>query len=309
MAPAYSWLALAAALATVQAQTRTSTRTSSSTYSSSSAFWTYTSRIQDSVSTTVYTGFDETYTDSYTSTRAIKTDASPTATPYSTSTSDSYYYYSYDEDVQYVYAYYSDGAVPESMLEPTYDYSAGLTSTSSDSVYTVFRMPVTYTAPASCPTPFTVSVDETVTVPTEVRDQVTPTSKKTGSVQTYFTYGATQTETWYLSAGAAPLRTSTAYNYEYYVASCSTPYSSESTSGSNYRSGGGDYVLVPTTHAREGRATLWNHLLDHDLAVGRLFHPSSKQAQSRRPEATPREVEQDRLRRSVQALVEVGFPP
>jgi hypothetical protein len=241
MAPAYSWLALAAALATVQAQTRTSTRTSSSTYSSSSAFWTYTSRIQDSVSTTVYTGFDETYTDSYTSTRAIKTDASPTATPYSTSTSDSYYYYSYDEDVQYVYAYYSDGAVPESMLEPTYDYSAGLTSTSSDSVYTVFRMPVTYTAPASCPTPFTVSVDETVTVPTEVRDQVTPTSKKTGSVQTYFTYGATQTETWYLSAGAAPLRTSTAYNYEYYVASCSTPYSSESTSGSNYRSGGGDY--------------------------------------------------------------------
>jgi len=235
-----SCLALLAGLATVHAQTRTT--------SSTAAFWTYTSRMQDYVSPSAYTYFDgDTTTYSFTSTRDIKTGASPTVSPYSTSTRYSYYY---DDDLEVVYAFYSEGSVPEADLEPTYDPSADLTSTSTDTVYTVFRMPVTYTAPASCPTPFTVSVDETVSVPTVVRDQVTPTSKATGSVETFLTYGPTQTETWYLTAGGAPLVTSTAYNYKYYVADCSTPYSYSSysypTSGSggNYRSGGGDDDLT-----------------------------------------------------------------
>jgi hypothetical protein len=236
MAQKTAWLALLAGLASVQAQSRAS--------SGSGSFWTYTSRMQDYVSTSRYTyGVDDTTVFSYTSTRDIKSGATPTVTPYSTSTQSSYY--SYDEDLEIVFAWYSEGSVPEADLSPTYDPSGPRTTSSDDTVYTVFRMPVTYTAPASCPTQFTVSVDETVSVPTEVRDQVTPTSVRTGSLETFLTYAPTQTETWYLSEGAAPLASSTAYNYKYYVEECSTPYSyPTSSSGGNYRSGGDDSDLT-----------------------------------------------------------------
>ncbi|KAF2677936.1 hypothetical protein K458DRAFT_423496 [Lentithecium fluviatile CBS 122367] len=223
-----SWLALFLGLATVQAQTSTG------------AFWTYTSRYMDYISTTKYTyASDDTTTYSYTSTRTIKSNVTPTQTPYSTSTQSSYY--SWDEDLEIVYAYYSDGAVPEADLEPTYDYSATRTTSSTMSLYTVFYMPVTYTAPASCPTQFTFSTEENVSVPTEVRDQVTPTSVSTGAVTTFLTYGPSQTEYWYLSSGAAPLHTSTAFYYSYYIADCDMPGTGSSGGGgSGSSSGGGD---------------------------------------------------------------------
>lgn len=242
MAPVHyhmgSWLALFASLAVVQAQTRTSSRTTTSrTSSSTSPFWTYTSRFQYSVSTSLYTYRDGSVdTDLYTATRTIKSGVTPSVAPARTTTEP---FYGYDS-LQIIEAYYSPGAVAESDLSPTYSFGATTrTTTSSMYVSTEFRMPVTYTAPASCPTQFTISLNETVSVPTEVRDQVTPVTIITGSTRTYLTYGPSVTETWYLTTGAAPLRSQTAVNYDLYVASCSTPYSYDVGDGNyNYHSGG-----------------------------------------------------------------------
>jgi hypothetical protein len=217
-----SWLALLCNLAAVGAQTST-------------PFWTYTTRFQDYVSTSKYTYMDgDTSTYSYTYTKTIKSNVTPTSSAYSTST----YEYSYDDELQLVYAYYSDGAVAESDLELDYSATRYLPTT-SDTATTVFRMPITYTAPASCPSAFTFSTDETVSVPTQVVDQVTPVSKSTGTPSTYLYYGASVTEIWFLSAGAAPLRTTTAYNYRYSIQNCEKPTSYSSYSG-GYTSGG-DY--------------------------------------------------------------------
>jgi hypothetical protein len=231
-----SWLLLLINIAAVNAQTST-------------PFWTYTSRFVESISLSQYTfmaGDTTTYSD--TSTRTVKSGVTPTVTAFSTSTYDSLYGY---DDLQVVYAYYTDGAVPESDLEPTFDYSdysrtRYQTTSTTDSLQTVIKMPVTYTAPASCPTSFTYSTDEIVSVPTQVIDQVTPTSKSTGSPYTYsyLTYAISTTETWFLSPGAAPFHTSTAYNYKYSIASCEVPTAYPTLSGGygggGYTSGGSD---------------------------------------------------------------------
>ncbi|KAF2249771.1 hypothetical protein BU26DRAFT_289322 [Trematosphaeria pertusa] len=201
-----SWLALFLNAATVRA-----------------AFWTATTRYQYSLTTSYYTYVDgDVDTDTYTRTRTIKSGVTPTGAPVSTSTDP---YYS-DETLLLIEAYYSSGAVADSDLEPTsYDYTI-------DSSYTQFRMTVTETAPASCPTQYVITTDVSVSVPSIVADQLTPISKETDT-NTNFGYW----ETWYLSDGAAPFTSTTEYYYEYYLASCTTPYSYATSTG--LRSGGG----------------------------------------------------------------------
>ncbi|KAG9185813.1 hypothetical protein G6011_07144 [Alternaria panax] len=208
---------------------------------STSAYWTYTARYVESMSESLYTYYDNSVTtDSYTVTRTVKDDATPTASPYST-TSD---YDNYYDDLQIVYAYYTAGAVAESDLEPEYDYYA--TTTTASTTTTIknieFSMPVTITAPASCPTPFTVTTSASVDVPSQVTAQVSPTSIETYSSSTTYDNTVYVWETWYLSESAAPFTTTSDYYYSYYISDCSTPPAAYRTgSSSTGGSSGGSF--------------------------------------------------------------------
>lgn len=199
-----------------------------------SAYWTYTSRIADFVTASPYTRANGAVT-TYMATdyRTVKSTVTPTATPTSTSTYLQTYY-----DLQIVYAYYPTGVIAESDLEPerTYDYSATTTSTTT-STYIYFSMPVTMTAPASCPTQFTVTTSASVDVPSQVTAQVTPTSTKAGTTSTGLYGDIYEYQTWYLSSSAAPFTATSDYYYRYYIASCSTPPAAYNTGSP--RSGGG----------------------------------------------------------------------
>lgn len=205
-----SWLALLAGAATVTAQ-------------SSTAFWTYTKRYQDCVSTD--TGIYSDYTYTYTCT--IKDSVTPTVEPYEIATPTHYTYNGYDDyggsDIDIYTAWYSAGAVPDSDLKPTYDYDA-TTTTRTTYTYYDFSILVTYTAPTDCPTPFTFATNVSVNVPTQVLHSVTPYAVDT------FTPAPTArasyvSETWYLTSGAAPFTSTTEFDYTYYISKkCSTPY-------------------------------------------------------------------------------------
>jgi hypothetical protein len=149
MAARYALVAILSA-AMASAQSWSDEDSSISTSASTSAFWTYTARIQDYYSEELYTytDYSEVYTDIYTTSRTIKDSVTPTATPTDVSTSTGYYY----DDLEIVYEYYPTGAAAESDLVPEYDYySTATTTTTVTSIE--FNMPVTMTAPASCPTP------------------------------------------------------------------------------------------------------------------------------------------------------------
>jgi hypothetical protein len=201
---------------------------------STSMFWTYTSRYADFPSPTTVTRGSTITTRTYTDLRTVKPHVTPTAVPRSTSTYAQYY-----NDLQLVYQYFPIGAVAESDLVPEYDYSASRTSIETTS-YISFSMPVVMTAPASCPTQFTVTTTASVSVPSMVYDQVTPSSTVGGSVSTRVGGDVYTYATWYLSAGAAPFTTTSDYYYRYYIASCSKPPISRATPTSGLRSGGDD---------------------------------------------------------------------
>jgi hypothetical protein len=119
---------------------------------STSAYWTVTTRLVETVATSYYTWTDYSSvdTETYSTTRTIKDSVTPTVIPTSVYTSSAYYY----DDVQLVLAYYPTGAVAESDLMPDYYATASSTSTGVATYTSIaFSMPVTMTAPASCPTP------------------------------------------------------------------------------------------------------------------------------------------------------------
>lgn len=161
MAVRYALIAIASAVvASAQSLTdldfETPTATATSTHSKS-AFWTVTARFAEQVTASPYTYYDNSVvTDTFTETRSIKDNVTPTASPYLITTR---YDYDYDNDVENVYAYYTTGVVAESDLVPesTYDYRSTET-TITTTTSKVFSMPVTMTAPASCPTPCTYQV-------------------------------------------------------------------------------------------------------------------------------------------------------
>ncbi|KAH6841525.1 hypothetical protein B0T12DRAFT_517986 [Alternaria alternata] len=206
---------------------------------SASAYWTYTSRFVESVSESLYTNYDDSVTtDSYTVTRTVKDEATPTISPYSTTSEYGYY----NDDLQIVYAYYTTSAVAESDLEPDYyDYYATTTAASTTTTITSidFSMPVTMVAPASCPTPFTVTTSASVDIPTQVAAQISPTSVETYSSSTTYDNTVYVWETWYLSESAAPFTTTSDYYYSYYIADCSTPPAAYRTGSSSGGASGG----------------------------------------------------------------------
>src|SRR5579871_6657797 len=128
-------------------------------------YWTITSYFELDATTSQFS----TYTYSfdyftYTTIRTIKSGVSPTASPISISTEvDSY------EQLTIVYVYLPVGAVAEDDIQTT-------TTFVEPNAITIYMEPLVYTAPAYCPTPFTVTTMVEVQVPTEVSDLVTPTS-------------------------------------------------------------------------------------------------------------------------------------
>jgi hypothetical protein len=122
---------------------------------STPAFWTVTARYAEQVTESAYTWYSTVETDTYTDTRTIKDNVVPTASPYLVTTVRGYY----ESDLEIVAAYYTTGVVAESDLVPetTYDYSSTPTTTTTTTSIR-YSMPVTMTAPASCPTQCTYPV-------------------------------------------------------------------------------------------------------------------------------------------------------
>ncbi len=185
-----------------------------------SNYWTVTERYMRSTYTYYYTSrLGGVETDTEPSFRTIKPTVTPTVAAVSTYTDSSYDY----DDVSYVTLLYPNGAVAESDLMPDRHTQTGFTTTtSSHTTYLDFYMPVTVTAPASCPTPWTVTSTASIYAPDAVTDQLKPTSTITrastdiyGSVYNY--------QTWFLTPGAGPYYTSDDSYYLDYVKYCSKP--------------------------------------------------------------------------------------
>ncbi len=121
-------------------------------------FWTVTSYYQYSLSVTSVRTRGYTYT----SIETVKPGVTPTASPVSAST-----HVIQDDDITIVWAYLPPDSVPEEDLQTTYSYNTDYLH-----VQTVFAEVVTFTAPASCPTPFTVVTVQPVYVPYQVSDQL-----------------------------------------------------------------------------------------------------------------------------------------
>jgi hypothetical protein len=204
--------------------------------SSTPAFWTVTSRFAAvaTPSPFLYTYYDGSVTTEFVTgmSQHIKPTVTPTATPLSTSTYD----YNY-QDVQIVYQWYAANAVAQSDLEPLEDSEDFTSADPSVTSTTEFSMLVTMTAPASCPTQFTVTTTASVSVPSVVWDQITPSSTIDGGMSTRAAYYTYSVKTFILSAGAAPFTSTDDYYYEYYIASCSSPPAARTTS--NYYGGSG----------------------------------------------------------------------
>ncbi|KAF1931330.1 uncharacterized protein M421DRAFT_56458 [Didymella exigua CBS 183.55] len=209
--------------------TKSSTRTS--------MFWTATIRYVPSVSEKAYTytyGEPSTTTYRYTDLATIKPTVTPTVTP--TSTYLTSYYYS---NVAVVEEYYATGAVAESDISTYdgYDYSTATASTRTTYSSIEYYMPVTMTAPASCPTIFTVATQAEITdVPSIVAPQLKPASTEV-SVSSGRSYDY-EIQTWWLTEGAAPFTSTDDIYYSYYIASC-TPPPARSTAGSRNGDGSG----------------------------------------------------------------------
>ena len=201
-------------------------------------FWTVTVQYMDWVSLQPYTYAGETTTYDYTYTRTINPTITPTVTAtYSTAYSSS------GIDVEIHELYYPAGAVAESDLVSwtTYDdyYTSSTATATTKSTYstTEYYMPVTMTAPASCPTVFTVATQTEISdIPSLVTGQLKPTSTEV-STSTGRSYVA-EYATWYLSEGAAPFDSAYDQNYYYYIASC-TPPPAQYTDSSRTSSGSG----------------------------------------------------------------------
>ncbi|KAH8711793.1 hypothetical protein GQ44DRAFT_776516 [Phaeosphaeriaceae sp. PMI808] len=230
MVPQHAFVALLSFVVAANAQSSTISSTRSSF---TSAFWTYTSRYAAIASPTTYSRYSGGVTTATVTVRSRT--VKPTATPSGTPTSTRIYMSAY-ADLQVVYEYYGVNAVAESDLVPERD-SLALTTTDVSTIIS-FSMPVTLTAPASCPTPFTITSTASVSVPSQVWDQLKPSSTTARGITTRGSGYVYSYQTWYLTAGAAPYESNSDIYYSLYIASCSTPPPSRVTGSP--RSGGDD---------------------------------------------------------------------
>jgi hypothetical protein len=204
------------------------------------SFYTVTSYYLLTTTTSTLTEYCETTgsCDVWTDTAAsltVNPTVTPTAKPISTSTySDTY------DDVEIVSIFLAPGAVPASDL-----VTATRTSSASRSVYTEYAVPVTWTAPASCPTPFTVTTFAEVYVPAVITAHLSPQST-TSTVYTDHLSSSTYTYlTLFLAPTAVPSSvlgdTTTDYDYTAYVARCTNPATWDDSSSSSGSGGSGGY--------------------------------------------------------------------
>jgi uncharacterized membrane protein YgcG len=171
-----------------------------------------------------------------TTTLTVEPTVTPTATPLSTHTRT----YTYD-DLEVVSVFVAASAVAESDLIPD--------STTSDNVYTQFAVPITWTAPSSCPTPFKVTTYLGAYLPYDVRPYLSAMSTATSlddrgdSTVTYITKFVDLTAL--PPATRATATATTNYYYSYYVKNCRNPTATNNAEyfGPTYTagSGGGSY--------------------------------------------------------------------
>lgn len=173
----------------------------------------------------------------YTSTDTIQINpkVTPTATPLSTTKSTAGLY----EDAVIVTIYVAASDVASTDLITTTTLTPGKYDTGTSWV-----VPITYTAPASCPTPFTVATWASVDVPYYVSDHLTPTSTSLkATTYTGLTYTSAYTTLFnFLDPSIVPseVGSSTEFAYSYYVKSCRNPTATGAAYyGPGYRSGGG----------------------------------------------------------------------
>ncbi|KAK8133430.1 hypothetical protein PG984_005442 [Apiospora sp. TS-2023a] len=155
-------------------------------------------------------------TDIITTTRTVKSWMTPTARPTATSSSTNEYL-----NLEVVQLYLPAGSVGEWQLDDSDD--ADLYGGSGDDdgeTSTYWVAPVTYTAPRSCPTPFTVQTTETLDLAASETANLHPTSTHTYSGL----LGAA--ETLYLSALPPGVTPSYGYDYQHHIRACETPSSS-----------------------------------------------------------------------------------
>ncbi len=198
--------------AVVLAQTTpppTATATSGTAVPTFTSFYEY--------STTVSTGWVDTYT--FTNTRRVRPGVTPTAAGVSTAT------YVYSSSVAVV-VYLPTGAVADSDLAPT-------TTTSSYFHYsTIYAAPVTYTAPASCPSAFSYTTVKDVSPAASI------TAAATSTATGYYYVTA------YLPPDAVSVTAATSdYVYAEYIASCTNPADVSSHGSSSYGSGSDDFTV------------------------------------------------------------------
>lgn len=172
------------------------------------------------VTTTTSVDYSWDQTNTITTTRTVKSYVTPTADPVATSTYTNVFY-----EVEVVALYVPPGSVDESDLSLGYGVPPpggnGVTST-------VYVAPVTLTAPASCPTPFTVHTTATVSVADAQTADLRPTSTRS------YTGLWGPAVTLYLSAAPPGPAPTDGYVYEMYVAECERPPSYASSPGLAY---------------------------------------------------------------------------
>ena len=162
------------------------------------------------------------YTDIITPTRTVKPYVTPTAAPIATTTYTRYY-----DDVKVVELRLPEGSVDEADFIPAHDddYDYGLPGLGRTTTNTVWIAPVTLSAPASCPTPFTVHTTATVRVDAAETATLRPTATKT------YTGLWGPAVTMFLSAAPPGPPVTYGWDYEQYVAECERPPSYSSSSG------------------------------------------------------------------------------
>lgn len=192
------------------------------------------------VTTTTSRDYYADATSTITATRTVKSYYTPTGQhPLATST-----YTNSFLDVEVVQLYLAPGSIEEYKL--VNDGGFGLHPGGDGGTSTYWIAPVTYTAPASCPTPFTVKTTATVPVAASQTGDVHPTSSKT------YTGVWGPAVTMYLSAAPPGPAPTSGWDYEHYIAECRQPPSSSSSSDSG---------LDPDTEicVRRALCMTWRH--------------------------------------------------
>ncbi|KAM0425323.1 hypothetical protein ACHAPT_009379 [Fusarium lateritium] len=158
----------------------------------------------------------------------LKPTVTPTAEPVFETTSTRSH-----DDLEIVRRYFEPGELASTDIQTT-------STPINTNIFTEYFQGVVYTAPTSCPTPFTVSVKKRINIPYEVRSQLHPT----GLASTTYWYPDGWTSYTkvraYLSDGAVPINdaeTTSDWFATHYLANCQNPTATDDSSRGNVEPG------------------------------------------------------------------------